>query len=467
MAGLRIEEIYKSFFEETDHIVRASSPGSMDVMGGVADYSGSLLLQKTISESTSATVALRTNGLLRIRSASEDHTHSNLIFRFPVSSFYNGSILKTHEQIRKDILRIRGGEWAIYVAGCFFLLAADKNIPIEGADVLIESNIPIGKGVSSSAALEVSVLMALNRLYNLDLGEQELPELAQRVENQIVGAPCGLMDQLTSYLGREESLLPIVCQPCEVFDPVGIPRDVHFVGIDSGTRHSVSGASYIKARTAAFMGYSIIARNEKVSDAGLARARENGRWSRLPFGGYLSNIDVPVFETRFKPILPGEISGEDFLDQYGAVIDPVTRPKPWERYAVRQCTSHAVYENKRVNEFKEYFTALSGHTGHGREECLARLGDLMYESHKSYSLCGLGNERTDELVGLVRDAGRKSGLYGAKITGGGSGGTVCVLCDGEEGLREARIIAGRYSAKYGLRLSFFEGSSEGGLYRED
>jgi L-arabinokinase len=89
-----------------------------------------------------------------------------------------------------------------------------------------------------------------------------------------------------------------------------------------------------------------------------------------------------------------------------------------------------------------------------------RLGDLMYESHASYSACGLGSDGTDRLVALVRQAGTERGIYGAKITGGGSGGTVAILADAEAG-ETVRTIARRYANETGRDSYVFEGSSPG------
>jgi len=99
------------------------------------------------------------------------------------------------------------------------LIQKEKGIPFSGADILIHSSVPIGKGVSSSAALEVATLKALGKTFNISFANTELPMLAQRVENLIVGAPCGLMDQLTSYFGEPRKLLPIVCQPDQIKPP--------------------------------------------------------------------------------------------------------------------------------------------------------------------------------------------------------------------------------------------------------
>src|SRR5688500_13789383 len=146
-----------------------------------------------------------------------------------------------------------GGQWASYILGCFVVLAREKSIVVTGANISIESSVPWGKGVSSSAALEIAVMQALVAAYKVKLEKYELPVFCQQVENEITGAACGLMDQLSVYYGRKERLLPITCQPCRVEEAEDIPDPIRFYGIDSGVRHAVSGSSYEQVRAAAFM----------------------------------------------------------------------------------------------------------------------------------------------------------------------------------------------------------------------
>ena len=96
-------------------------------------------------------------------------------------------------------------------------------------------------------------------------------------------------------------------------------------------------------------------------------------------------------------------------------------------------------------------------------EQLELLGELMYQAHSSYSLCGIGSEGTDTLVELVKEsASRAAGLYGAKITGGGSGGSVCILGSRTEQSEEAvRAVAAEYQRRTGLEPYVFSGSSLG------
>jgi L-arabinokinase len=132
----------------------------------------------------------------------------------------------------------------------------------------------------------------------------------------------------------------------------------------------------------------------------------------------------------------------------------VTRIEPEREYAVRAPTAHPIREHFRVRTFAE----LLG--GAPTERRLEILGELMAESHASYSDCGLGCRGTDRLVELVREAGPEQGLYGAKITGGGSGGTVAVL--GRKGAGAAvASVARAYTAETGRQPVIFSGSSPG------
>src|SRR4029453_18545432 len=106
---------------------------------------------------------------------------------------------------------------------------------------------------------EVPRLDAVPPLVGAALNDRDVALLAQRVENFVVGAPCGVMDQMTSALGRRAHLLELVCQPAEGLGQLRVPGDVEFVGVDSGIRHAVSGADYGTVRAAAFMGYRMIA----------------------------------------------------------------------------------------------------------------------------------------------------------------------------------------------------------------
>src|SRR5262245_22242351 len=147
------------------------------------------------------------------------------------------------------------------------------------------------------------------------------------------------------------------------------------------------------------------------------------------------------------------MSGDEFLACYGHTADTVTSVQRGRRYRVRAPAAHPVYERRRA----ETFRALLRESG---EQARRQLGELMYESHASYGRCGLGSVGTDRLVALVRAAGPAAGVYGARITGGGSGGTVAVL--GSRGAAGAIAgVAEAYERQMGYRPYVFAGSSPG------
>jgi L-arabinokinase len=148
------------------------------------------------------------------------------------------------------------------------------------------------------------------------------------------------------------------------------------------------------------------------------------------------------------------LTGAAFLDRYGGTTDAVTVVEGDREYFVRDATAHPIDEHDRVRRFRERLDR----TPRGSnlpDVGFADLGALMYGSHESYGRCGLGSDGTDALVALVREAGPAQGLFGAKITGGGSGGTVAVLAR-----RDARPavedVARRYARAMGRAATIIE-----------
>jgi len=168
---------------------------------------------------------------------------------------------------------------------------------------------------------------------------------------------------------------------------------------------------------------------------------------------YLANLTARGFEQNFAPLLPEEMTGADFLAQFGGTSDTVTRVDPDRAYRVRRAAAHPVWEHDRVTRFRDLM--LTG----GDEPANLEAGELLYRSHASYSVCGLGSPGTDRLVELVR-AEAAGGLYGARITGGGGGGTVVVLGRRDAASAIARVVD-RYAEFTGHRPHVFSGSSPG------
>lgn len=439
------------FFDETDNIFVARSPGRLDVMGGIADYSGSLVLQIPIAEATLAAFQVRSDELIKIVSTSKG-SNTHFKFQADLSELLEICRSSTYEQLRDQFSSNRRDRWAAYVAGVLFILQRELGVEFNsGIRILIASNIPIGKGVSSSAALEVAVMNAVCAAFDIQVEPRQLALLCQIVENKIVGASCGVMDQISTNCGVENALISILCQPAEIKGTITIPESIEFWGIDSGVRHSVAGSDYSSVRVAAFMGYRMIAElagfdSEKIS-GGIVEIR-NTRWH-----GYLCNVCPAEYEAEFMASIPISITGADFINKFGGTTDPVTRIDPATTYAVRASAEHAIYENARVNAFSEIISRLEN------EVEMTELGELMLRSHQSYAACGLTESGTDRIVELVRQQSI-NGLFGARITGGGSGGTVCVLARKGSSL-PIKEIAEQYEGETGRKPYIFSGSSIG------
>ena len=145
-------------------------------------------------------------------------------------------------------------------SGCVYVLLAEgivSDFP-HGTNLILDSRVPLGAGVSSSAAIEVAAMQAINAAYGLGLDGVAVARLSQIVENKVVGAPCGIMDQMSSALCVPQSLLLILCQPHEVQGTQALPDGVRVFGINSAVKHSIGGSAYTRARVAAFMGRKIL-----------------------------------------------------------------------------------------------------------------------------------------------------------------------------------------------------------------
>jgi L-arabinokinase len=419
------------FWDHAADVFIARAPGRLDVMGGIADYSGSLVLQRPIAEATWAAYQPTDRKGIQVVSLGDPP-------RYPVTLEFD-ELEKPieYEQARELFNTIGANRWMAYVGGVFVVLMRERGVHLApGAMLLISSSVPEAKGVASSAALEVAVMQAVCGAHNIRIQAREVAVLCQMAENLVAGAPCGIMDQMTSVCGEADSLLALLCQPAELQKPVRVPDETRFWGIDSGERHAVSGSDYGFVRCGAFMGYRMIAGNDKSGD------------------GYLANISVDDFERNHRSHLPEEMSGGDFLRRYAGTSDSVTTVDPARVYKIRQPTAHPVYEHERVREFRDLLLGRCG------EPQLQRLGELMYQSHASYSACGLGSRGTDLIVDLVRAAGSKRGLYGARITGGGSGGTVVIVGRADSDRTVANIME-QYAETTGYRPHVFSGSSPG------
>ncbi|CAF0801372.1 unnamed protein product [Didymodactylos carnosus] len=339
----------------------SSAPARLDVMGGIADYSGSLVLQYPLAQRT---------------------------FAFVQSNF---------EQPLIKIISVHLND------------------------------------------------LKKNSCLDVQLSGSDLALLCQRVENHVVTSGCDFMDQMTSVYAQQNQFLSLLCQlPNPPHTNVSLPSGLRLFALDSGVKRSTSSDAYRRVRTAAFMGHKILSKSDEVDQ---------------PFN-YLCNIPLSQFNAHFRSRLPLQISAEDFSEQYGEHSDPITKLYMDEIYPLLNATKHPIEEHFRVTTFQNILKSSNMSSPLLFKENMEILGELMLQSHFSYSACDLGSDETDLLVELAK---QKQGLlFGAKITGGGGGGTVAILAsDSDAASRAVQEVVDTYKKKTNRLCTIFSGSSDG------
>lgn len=463
-------------FQKGGKVIVTRAPARLDIMGGVADYCGANVFEMTLERTALAACQAREDRCLRAvtlgvgnqylyQPTKPENDTGNTVslgdkqvkqgVQLSLDDFYADGKLKTYAQVRGLFNKDAQAAWSSYILGGFYALLKEQKIRRfpHGAAIVIKSDIPMGAGIASSAAIEVAALMAINQLYELNLSERDIAQIAQIVENRIVGAPCGIMDQVTTLSGKRGKVLSIRCQPppqssaaaeapYEILAQVSKPFYVSFVGVDTKTSRSTTSTAYIDSRTAAFMGLTILQKALKLET------------------NYLCNLSVQEFHEQCEPLLPEQMRGDEFLEQYGATVDTVTQVEPEKVYPVKSRVQHPVYENARVKRFIAALKNADKEPEHIRAY-LRKAGALMYESNASYrDLAGLGSPEVDGLVDIAQKIGEPGGIYGAKITGGGGGGTVALLCYGLVTKTLTQLLAA-YKLAWGLEADIFRGSTDG------
>lgn len=421
------------------HVSRA--PGRLDVMGGIADYTGSLVCQLPLAIAAAAAVQWR--GDQQAVCQSQQASRQTAVDMSDLKA-WDAQTLRQH---------LTGGEaWARYILGCQWWLmhhtTLSRQSNVRGVSILVDSDVPLGGGVSSSAAIEVATMQALASLQGVSLPPMSLAAACQQVENLVVGAACGVMDQVASTMGQQGAMLKILCQPgadgepAQVIGTIRIPEGCTLVGLHSGVSHEVAGDPYTQTRVAAFMAQRIL--EDYSGHTGLA----------LP----LANRPLDPYEQTLRAQLPVSMKGQSFIERWNNTHDAVTTIEPHVVYHVRAAADHHVREMHRV----ERFAQLLGQDQPGEADLL-EAGRCMMASHESYTQnARLGHPLTDRLASLLEEAGLEHGIYGQRITGGGGGGTLAILMrDTPRAHQTLARIRRSYETETGRTTQLFTGSSPG------
>ena len=262
------------------------------------------------------------------------------------------------------------GHWSDYVCGVAAVMRT-RSIPVRGANLVVKGDVPIGAGLSSSAALEVSTAFALLGVSGVELARFEIASICQRAEHDYAGTQCGIMDQFISCFGVSDHVLLLDCRGLG-FESLAIPESVRIVVCNTMVRHELAAGEYNRRRSDCEAGVNFLRRS-------------------LPEIRALRDVSLVQ------------------LADYGASMPEIVR---------RRCR-HVISENARVLKAADTL----------KQNSLSHFGELMAESHAS--LRDDYEVSCAELDLMVELARRCRGVYGARMTGGGFGGCTVNLVDQE------------------------------------
>ena len=437
----------------------AVAPGRLDVMGGLAEYTGALVLNMTLGDHVCVAVQARCDGKISISAAPRwnDGAEDEVPVSRLCESNGRGASLGTRRgadnALRPDLTTCALG-------GLTEALRAKLlPTPTGGLSICIGSSLPDASGNGRNAAVAAAAIVACAAALDRALEPLAVAAVCQRVENDWLGDPVGVADAVCALVGEPNTLLEVRCEPCTLGGSIRLPKDLLLLGVDCGVTQPDAAQRYAHVRTATFMGRALIERiigHERVKQ-GSDQGSHQVSWD-----GYLSRLSVTDYVEHFRDRIPTKIKGKDFLDRFGETGDPLTRIDAASLYKVRSRTEHHVYEHARSRQFVE---SLSRAIRGGDRTALVEAGELMNASHWSYGQrCGLGSIETDHLVNLIRRHGAEADVFGAKITGRGCGGVVAVLLKStDQALTAIEAAMAEYSSQTGHTTKLLRGSTPGAL----
>jgi len=362
---------FRSLHGSEPKIYRA--PGRVNIIGEHTDYNDGFVMPAAIDFSTWVAISPRDDRLISVFSEN---------FREQLSF----SLDDTAAQAR--------GQWSDYVRGVAVTLE-QSGYRLRGAELHIRGDVPIGSGLSSSAAIEVATGLALLRNSGLSVDRAELAQLCQRAENEFVGMRCGIMDQFVSCLGQPGKALLLDCRAL-AHELLSLPEEVRLVICNTMVKHKLAAGEYNQRRAECEAGISQLARS-------------------LPRVGALRDVSEADLESR--------------KDGMTEVV-------------YRRCR-HVITENNRVLEAKKAL----------ENDNLPKLGRLMNESHQSLrDDYEVSCAELDIMVGLAQ---QMPNVYGARMTGAGFGGCTINLVTAQAADEFRRVIARDYEAATGIAAEIY------------
>jgi galactokinase len=371
MTAAEFAERFRKRFHAEPQIFRA--PGRVNLIGEHTDYNDGFVLPSAIGFYTHVAISPRSDSRLVLESAEYDNP-----FEFDLN----------------NLPQKAAQEWCDYVVGVAVMLQRAGH-PLSGANMLVHGEIPIGAGLSSSAAIEVSSALALLGMSEARMELPQVARLCQRAENEFVGARVGIMDQFVSCLGQQGHALLLDCRSLD-FELVSVPDQVKLVICNTMVKHELAGGEYNRRREECETGVRILAKT---------------------YSGIKALRDVSL----------------DQLNANKSVLPDVV---------YKRCL-HVIEENRRVRNAVRCLRAAD----------LKGMGRLMGESHES--LRDMYEVSCPELDIMVESAANMPGFYGGRMTGGGFGGCTVNLVDSAEAQTFAHRVTERYKKKIGVTPDVF------------
>lgn len=350
----------------------AFAPGRIEFIGNHTDYNGGLVMGAAVTEGVTVAVAKRSDRKI------------NLICE-------RGSLVEAH----LDALEPVEGDtsWSNYPVGVTKVLLESGMSMDCGYDLVVVSDLPIGAGMSSSAAIELATARALAALFGFEAGKADFARIARKAENEFVGMPCGILDQGVSAFGEANHLVCIDCAS-EEFSTTPMPEGTHFWIFNSNKKHALVDSAYA----------------DRFNECHEALAQLQLRY---PDARTLSEIS------------PGQLeAGKDEMDEL-----------------LYRRAAHIVGENTRVRAVQEALSA----------DDLSSVGAALTASHES-SRDNFENS-IPELDFLVQMLSQEANVYGARLTGGGFGGAVMAFTSAGFSLNQARSVADAYCEHFGFQAT--------------
>ncbi|MCW3978591.1 MAG: galactokinase [Candidatus Bathyarchaeota archaeon] len=370
-----LELFRRAFGGELSGVEVAKAPGRVNLIGEHTDYNDGFVLPVPIDRHVWI-AAKRTEGdMLSLFAADYGERASSKL-----------------DEIEFDRERL----WANYVMGVADVLMRNGHV-LGGANLVISGDVPIGAGLSSSAAIEVASIRAFTKIFNLEIDAVEMAYIGKSVENDFVGVQSGIMDQFVGSLGRKDHALFIDCRTNE-FRHIPLDPDYSIVIVNTMVKRELASSAYNERRMQCEEGVRVL-------------------------GESLAGVDA------LRDVTP-----RDFEEHRDALPDVIAK----------RC-HHVVYENARVIEAVEAL----------EDDDMERFGELMYESHRS--LRDDYEVSCEELDVLVETARMLPGAVGARMTGAGFGGCTVNIVEGEKTQDFIAEIKKRYLDETGLSPEVYLG----------